>query len=137
MATFTEPVARPEIHQTLCFIDGQWQPSQSGKTFETRHPANEEVITQIAEGDAADVDLAVKAARNAFDHGPWRSMDARERGALLYRLADLIEEEIDELAALETLDISMCNSVSSDASKMHHLNGQIGSASRLSLDASA
>ena len=104
MTSVSEPVAQPTIRQTNCFIDGQWQPSQSGKTFETRHPANEEVITQIAEGDAADVDLAVKAARNAFDHGPWRSMDARERGALLYRLADLIEEEIDELAALETLD---------------------------------
>ena len=90
MTSVSEPVAQPTIRQTDCFIDGQWQPSQSGKTFETRHPANEEVITQIAEGDAADVDLAVKAARHAFDNGPWRSMDARERGELLHRLADRV-----------------------------------------------
>jgi len=104
MTSLIEPVTKPTIRQTDCFIDGQWLPSQSGKTFETQHPANEEVIAQVAEGDAADVDLAVKAARHAFDNGPWRSMDARKRGRLIYRLADLIEEEIDELAALETLD---------------------------------
>ena len=104
MTSAIETVSRPTIRQTECFIDGQWQPSQSGKTFETIHPADEEVITQVAEGDADDIDLAVKAARNAFDNGPWRSMDARERGELMHRFADLIEEEIDELAALETLD---------------------------------
>ena len=104
MTSAIETVSRPTIRQTECFIDGQWLPSQSGKTFETIHPADEEVITQVAEGDADDIDLAVKAARNAFDNGPWRSMDARERGELMYRFADLIEEEIDELAALETLD---------------------------------
>ncbi|HCK70703.1 MAG TPA: betaine-aldehyde dehydrogenase, partial [Planctomycetaceae bacterium] len=100
----TEVISRPEVRQTQCFIGGQWVPAQSGKTFDTLHPATEEVICQIAEGDAADVDLAVKAARDAFDNGPWRTMDARERGALMMKLADLIEEEIDELAALETLD---------------------------------
>ena len=104
MTAVSEPIAQPTIRQTECFIDGQWLPAQSGKTFETRHPANEEIIAQIAEGDAADVDLAVKAARHAFDKGPWRGMDARKRGELMHRLADLIEEEIDELAALETLD---------------------------------
>src|SRR5277367_7135571 len=104
MATITKRSAAPKIHQTQCFIGGQWVPAQSGKTFETIHPATEEVIAQVAEGDAADVDLAVAAARQAFDHGPWRRMDARDRGRLIYQLADLIEEEIDELAALETLD---------------------------------
>ena len=58
----------------------------------------------MAEGDAADIDLAVKAARKAFDSGPWRKMDARDRGRLMNRLADLIEQNIDELAELETLD---------------------------------
>ncbi len=58
----------------------------------------------MAEGDAADIDLAVKAARKAFDYGPWSKMDARDRGRLIYKLADLIEEEADELAALESLD---------------------------------
>ncbi len=105
MATITSPYkAEPTIHQTSCFIGGQWLPSKSGKTFETVNPATEEVIAQIAEGDAADVDAAVKAARDAFENGPWSRMTARERGKLMYRLADLIEEEIDELAALESLD---------------------------------
>jgi aldehyde dehydrogenase (NAD+) len=85
-------------------INGKWQAAKSGKTFETINPATEEVIAQVAEGDAADIDLAVKAARNAFESGPWNKMDARDRGKLMNRLADLIEEEIDELAALETLD---------------------------------
>jgi aldehyde dehydrogenase (NAD+) len=104
MATVTEKVARPKIQQTECFIGGKWLPSASGKTFDTVHPATEEVICQVAEGDVEDVDAAVDAAREAFDNGPWRKMDARDRGALIYKLAELIEEEAEELAALETLD---------------------------------
>jgi aldehyde dehydrogenase (NAD+) len=104
MATVTEKVARPKIQQTECFIGGKWVPAASGKTFETIHPATEEVICNVAEGDKADVDAAVDAAREAFDNGPWRTMDARDRGALMYKLAELIEEEAEELAALETLD---------------------------------
>jgi aldehyde dehydrogenase (NAD+) len=104
MATVTEKVARPKIQQTDCFIGGKWVPSASGKTFDTIHPATEEVICKVAEGDKADIDAAVDAAREAFDNGPWRTMDARDRGALVYKLAELIEEEAEELAALETLD---------------------------------
>jgi aldehyde dehydrogenase (NAD+) len=104
MATMAKTARRPQIRQTQCFIGGQWIPSASGKTFETINPATEEVIAQVAEGDAADVDLAVKAARAAFDKGPWRTLDARERGRLMNKLADLIEEDADELAQLETLD---------------------------------
>jgi aldehyde dehydrogenase (NAD+) len=104
MATITENVARPKIQQTECFIGGKWVPAASGKTFDTLHPATEEVICKVAEGDQADVDAAVDAARNAFDSGPWRSMDARDRGGLIYKLAELIAAEADELAALETLD---------------------------------
>src|SRR5262245_49209868 len=96
--------ARPRIHQTQCFIGGQWIPAQSGKTFDTIDPATEEVIASVAEGDAADIDLAVKAARIAFETGDWPKMDARDRGRLINKLADLIEEEAGELAALETLD---------------------------------
>jgi len=103
MAT-ADIVAPPTIRQTLCFIGGQWIPAESGKTFDTFHPATGEVIAQVAEGDEADVDKAVSAARKAFDEGPWRTMDARERGAIMYRLADLIEAELEDLAALETLD---------------------------------
>ncbi|TWU04429.1 aldehyde dehydrogenase family protein [Stieleria varia] len=105
MSIATPPVkSEVKIEQTECFIDGRWQPAASGKTFATVNPATEEEITQIAEGDAADVDAAAKAARAAFDSGPWRSMDARDRGRLLYKLADAMENEIDYLAALETLD---------------------------------
>jgi aldehyde dehydrogenase (NAD+) len=104
MATMSETVRKPQIRQTQCFIGGHWVPAVSGKTFETVNPANEEVISQVAEGDAADIALAVEAAREALEHGPWGKMDARDRGRLMFKLADLIEEEIDELSALESLD---------------------------------
>src|SRR4051812_23711132 len=105
MATATEPRrVTPRTFQTKMLIDGQWRDSVSGKTFETVNPATEEVIARVAEGDAADIDLAVQAARRAFDSGPWRKADARDRGRLLYKLADLIEANVDDLAALETLD---------------------------------
>jgi aldehyde dehydrogenase (NAD+) len=105
MATATEPRRTTRrTFQTRMLIDGQWRDSLSGRTFETINPATEEVIATVAEGDAADVDLAVKAARRAFDSGPWRKADARDRGRLLNKLADLIETNIDELAELETLD---------------------------------
>lgn len=93
-----------KITETECFIDGKWRPSISGKTFATVNPATEEEICQVAEGDAADVDAAAKAARHAFDEGPWRTMDARDRGRLMYKLADRMESELEDLARLETLD---------------------------------
>ena len=104
MATTTETIKQPKVRQTECFIGGKWQPAKSGKTFETVNPATEQVIANVAEGDAADVDLAVAAAREALERGPWSKMDARDRGRLMYKLADLIEEELNDLAALETLD---------------------------------
>ena len=105
MATVTEQRRSvKKTFQTKLLIDGKWCESVSGKTFETLNPATEEVIANVSEGDAADIDLAVKAARKAFDSGPWRKMDARDRGRLLYKLADLIEENVEELAQLETLD---------------------------------
>src|SRR3954468_15219148 len=102
MATITgkkeSKVKRPQVRQTQCFIGGKWVPAASGKTFETIHPATEEVICEVAEGDKEDVDAAVDAARDAFENGEWSKMDARDRGALIYKLAELIEEEKDELA---------------------------------------
>src|SRR5215468_5706093 len=86
------------------FIGGKWLDSVSGKTFPTVNPATGETICQAAEGDKADVDLAVKAARKAFEDGPWPKMNASERGRLINKLADLIEKNQEELAALETLD---------------------------------
>jgi aldehyde dehydrogenase (NAD+) len=97
----------PEVHVTpsvtRLLINNRWVPSESGKTFATINPSTGEEICQVAEADAADVDKAVKAARAAFE-GPWRKMRASERGRLLYRLANLIEANADELARLETLD---------------------------------
>jgi aldehyde dehydrogenase (NAD+) len=94
-----------QIKQTRILIDNQWVDSVSGKTFETINPATGEVLAHVAEADAADVDLAVKAARKAFhSKAAWRRMSASERGKLLNRLADLIEKHIDELATLESLD---------------------------------
>src|SRR5688572_17109830 len=95
---------RPSVDDQKLLIGGKWQPSVSGKTFATLNPATGETICQVAEGDKADVDLAVKAARKAFESGPWSKMSAAERGRLINRLADLIEENADELAALESLD---------------------------------
>ena len=97
-------VARPQVRQTQLLIDGQWQDSVSGQTFGTYHPATEEKIADVAQANAEDVDRAVKAARRAFEEGDWPRMDARDRGKLLNKLADLIEANADELAALETLD---------------------------------
>jgi aldehyde dehydrogenase (NAD+) len=92
------------ISATKLLIDNRWIPSESGKTFATVNPSTGEEICQIAEADAADVEKAVKAARAAFEHGPWRKMPSSARGRLLNRLADLIEQNADELASLESLD---------------------------------
>ncbi len=85
-------------------IDGRWV--EAGSSFDTINPATGEVLTQIAEGSAADVDRAVEAARRAFEdrNGPWRKLSASERGRLIWKLADLLEKNIDEFAELETLD---------------------------------
>jgi aldehyde dehydrogenase (NAD+) len=85
-------------------IDGQRVPALSGKRFETRNPATGELLANVADGDAADVDRAVRAARAAFE-GPWSRMKAVERQRIMLRLADLVEEHFDELAMLDTLDL--------------------------------
>src|SRR5918912_3813933 len=108
MSTATQERPRtvkpPKVKDQPLFIGGKWQDSVSGKTFPTTNPATGEVICQVAEGDKADIDLAVKAARKAFQEGPWPKMSAAERGRLLYKLADAIERNKEELAALESLD---------------------------------
>ncbi|HLA11280.1 MAG TPA: betaine-aldehyde dehydrogenase [Pyrinomonadaceae bacterium] len=91
----------PRKYQLL--IDGQWVDAASGKTFTTPNPATGETLAEVAEGDKADIDKAVDAARRAYD-GKWSRMSARDRGRLLYKLAQLIEERSAELAALETAD---------------------------------
>lgn len=85
-------------------IDGTWQAAASGKAFKVVNPANEQVIGQVAHGEDRDIALAVKAARNAFDTGPWTRMTASDRGKLIWKIGDLIERHNDELAGLETID---------------------------------
>ena len=85
-------------------IDGKWVDAASGNTFTTHDPSTEEPLAEIAAGDKTDVDRAVRAARRAFEDGPWRRMTASERGRALWKLADLIESHGEEFAQLETLD---------------------------------
>jgi phenylacetaldehyde dehydrogenase len=86
------------------FIDGQLVDAKSGKTFETINPATGETLATVAEGDAVDIDLAVRAARRAFDDGPWSTMTPSERARIIWRIGDLISERLEEFAELETLD---------------------------------
>lgn len=111
MTATSEPFARAKsLEATLAarplglIIDGKSVPARSGKTFVTLNPATGKEICQVAEGSAADVDLAVQAARRALDNPAWRDMSAVDRSKLLNRLADLIERDAAELAVLECMD---------------------------------
>jgi acyl-CoA reductase-like NAD-dependent aldehyde dehydrogenase len=92
-------------HQPIpMLIGGQWVQAASGKTFATYNPATGSVLAQVAEGDAEDIGRAVASARKAFESGPWPKLTPSQRGQLLWRVAELIEQHADELALLETLD---------------------------------
>ncbi|MBC1286350.1 aldehyde dehydrogenase family protein [Listeria booriae] len=86
------------------FIDGKWVPSVSGKTFETLNPATGEIIARIEEGGKTDIDSAVKAARRAFEVGDWSKISGAERGKIINKLVELMEDNAEELAQLEALD---------------------------------
>ncbi|CAN6455854.1 unnamed protein product [Victoria cruziana] len=94
----------PEIKFTKLFINGRFVDAVSGKTFDTIDPRTGGVTAKIAEGDKEDIDLAVKAAREAFDKGSWPRMSGAERGRLMMKFADLIDQNVDELSSLEALD---------------------------------
>ena len=85
-------------------INNEWVAARSGETIETRNPATGELLAQIAAGGAADVDLAVNAARKALESPAWRDMTPAARAKLLWKMADVMEAHLDELAELETLD---------------------------------
>jgi acyl-CoA reductase-like NAD-dependent aldehyde dehydrogenase len=85
-------------------IIGKWVPAKSGKTFESLNPANEEVLAKVAEAGPEDIDEAVKAARKAFEEGPWSKMTPHQRTRYLLKIADLIEANREELAELSSLD---------------------------------
>ena len=94
--------SKAKIEPGRLLIDGQWV--EGGKTLDSINPATGEVLTSVVEASAQEVDRAVEAARRAFAGGRWRAMPASERGRMIWQLADLVENHIDELAELETLD---------------------------------
>jgi phenylacetaldehyde dehydrogenase len=98
--TVTEFLATPK----KLLIDGKWVAASSGKTFDSIDPATGDVLARVAEGDKADIDLAVKAARRAFESGPWAKMSASQRGRIIWKIGDLLAENVEEFAELETLD---------------------------------
>jgi aldehyde dehydrogenase (NAD+) len=102
MAKTAFPVER--LSEDRLFIGGEWSDAIGGARLETLHPANGEALTEVAEGAAQDIDVAVAAARRAFEDPKWRRMDAADRGALLWRMADIMERRSDALTRLEVLD---------------------------------
>ncbi len=98
-----QPAGTTNTRKYQLFIDGKWVDAESGKTFSTPNPSTGETLAEVAEADKADIDKAVIAARNAYE-GKWGKMSARDRGRLMYKLSQLIEERTTELAALETAD---------------------------------
>ncbi|MET8076675.1 aldehyde dehydrogenase family protein [Streptomyces sp. NPDC005303] len=104
-----------EIEPGRLFVGGQWREAADGARTEVLDPSRGAVLTTVAEAGATDVDDAVRAAREAFDNGAWSGLSGRERGRILHRVAELIRENADELAQLESLDvgkpISLCHAV--------------------------
>ncbi len=88
--------------RTDLFIANEWRPAQSGRRFAVENPATEEILAEVAEGDAADIDAAVRAARTCFESDAWRGLSGRRRGRILARAADLLDARLDEFARLET-----------------------------------
>src|ERR1700756_1635301 len=103
-ATVDQSVEQFTTTPRQLFINGQWVDAASGKTFETPNPATGETLANVAEGDSEDIDRAVRAARAAFDEGPWGSITPAERGRIIWRIGDLILEHAEEPAQLESLD---------------------------------
>jgi phenylacetaldehyde dehydrogenase len=100
----SRPVAQFMATPRKLLIDGKWLAAASEKTFEVKNPANGATIARAAEADKADIDAAVRAARRAFESGPWPAMTPSERSKILWRIGDLISKYTDELAELESLD---------------------------------
>ncbi|XP_037834619.1 mitochondrial 10-formyltetrahydrofolate dehydrogenase isoform X1 [Kryptolebias marmoratus] len=87
-----------------CFINGKFEDSENGKKYDTINPTDGSVICKVSYASVGDVDRAVAAAKEAFDNGPWGKMNPRDRGSLLHKLADLMEEHQEELATIESID---------------------------------
>jgi phenylacetaldehyde dehydrogenase len=109
MATAVAPQMHSRVQEFVgkprkMFIDGKFVEAASGKTFPSYNPATGEVMAKVAEGDREDINRAVKAARKAFDSGKWPKMSASERGRLIWKLGDLLEQRLEEFAQIESLD---------------------------------
>jgi phenylacetaldehyde dehydrogenase len=100
----SEPTTAFLSRDRALLIDDQWVSAASGKTFPVYNPATGTVMAHVAEADREDVDRAVKAARRAFDGGPWAKMTGSQRGKLLWKLAELVERHLEEFAELEAID---------------------------------
>jgi phenylacetaldehyde dehydrogenase len=85
------------------FVGGAWRAPASGETYQTINPATEEPSAEVGKGDERDIDAAVAAARKAFDEGPWPRMSPHERGRIVWKLGELIQQNLDEMARLESL----------------------------------
>ena len=94
-----------EVKPQKLFIDGEWKDPISQESYPTVNPATEEAICQISKGGVKDVDVAVRSARKAFDEGEWSKMEARDREKILWKIGELIDENVDEFAYLETVDM--------------------------------
>jgi len=107
-ATLVEPASAVQTFlddgPKKLLINGRWVAAASGETFDVLNPADRSLLAQVAMGGAADIDRAVTSARRAFEEGPWRRMSVHERSKLLWRLADAIEENLEQFAQLESLD---------------------------------
>ena len=99
----SKPTATFLSHHRKLLVDGEWVAAASGKTFSVYNPATGTVLAQVAEADKEDVDRAVRAARRAFDEGPWRKITGSQRGRLMWKLADLVEQHLEEFAEIEVL----------------------------------
>lgn len=109
MATATLPTILPTVKSFVAerrqmLINGKWVDAVSDRTFEVFNPATGEVLAHVASGDVQDIDAAVKSARAAFESGPWPAMTPSDRGRLIWKLGDLIEQHLEEFAQLESLD---------------------------------
>ena len=97
-------VGRKAPRKLDLLIDGEWVKAQSEQTFQTYNPATGDLLAECAQADEVDIDIAVRAARRAFETGPWSRLTATERGRLIWKLGDLLFENLEEFAELETLD---------------------------------
>src|SRR5579859_1475550 len=113
MTTTAAPALPPQVEKFISggpkklYLGGKWVESVSGKTFKTMNPATGEPLAEVCEASQADVDLAVKSARSAYESGLWSKVNAGEKAKILWKIADLMEKNIEELAVLETLNNGM------------------------------